>query len=230
MSRLLVVDDDADVRDTLKELLGRAGHEVYEAPDGRTALRDAYSVRPDLVLLDVSLPELDGWHVLQRLRELSDVPVLMLSGHADAADKVRGLRAGADDYLGKPFPNNELIARVEALLRRAGTVDWADQLYDDGVLRMDPSTRDVTVGGVQARLTPTEFRLLYALVRHPGVVLSPPQLLRQAWDDPTGIGQERVKFAILRLRRKLDWSDPDTSPIESVRGFGYRYRRRVDDS
>jgi DNA-binding response OmpR family regulator len=230
VSRLLVVDDDSDIRATLKELLIRAGHEVYEAPDGRTALRDAYSTRPDLVLLDVSLPELDGWQVLQRLRELSDVPVLMLSGHADAADKVRGLRAGADDYLGKPFGNNELIARVEALLRRAGAIDWADQQYDDGVLRMDPTSRDVTVAGSQVRLTPTEFRLLYALVRHPGMVLSPQQLLRQAWDDPSGIGHERVKFAVLRLRRKLGWSDTDSSPIESVRGFGYRYRRPADDS
>lgn len=225
MSRLLVVDDDADIRATLKELLVRAGHEVYEAQDGRTALRDAYATRPDLVLLDVSLPKLDGWHVLQRLREMSDVPVLMLSGHADPADKVRGLRAGADDYLGKPFGNNELIARVEALLRRAGVIDWNDRLYDDGVLRMDPGTRDVSVAGRHMRLTPTEFRLLHTLARHAGVVLSPQQLLRQAWDDPSGIGHERVKFAILRLRRKLGWADPDTSPIESVRGFGYRYRR-----
>jgi DNA-binding response OmpR family regulator len=225
VSRLLVVEDDPDLRATVRQLLVREGHEVREAPDGRTALRDAYAGRPDLVVLDVGLPELDGWQVLERLRELSDVPVLMLTGHTDEAARVRGLRAGADDYLGKPFPNAELLARVEALLRRAGVAHWTDAVYDDGLLHMDPVAREVIVAGDRAKLTPTEFRLLHALVRHPGAVLSPQQLLRQAWDDPSGIGHERVKFAVMRLRRKLGWTDPDSSPIESVRGFGYRYRR-----
>jgi len=98
-------------------------------------------------------------------------------------------------------------------------------VYDDGVLHLDPTQRRVFVNSAEVRLTPTEFRLLNALVRHAGAVLSANQLLSQAWDDPTGIGQERVKFAVLRLRRKLGWTDPDSSPIESVRGFGYRYRR-----
>ncbi len=230
MSRLLVVEDDPDIAMALRLLLTRAGHEVAHAKDGRTGLRDAYTGRPELVILDIGLPGLDGWQVLERLRDVSDVPVLLLTAHGQESDKVRGLRGGADDYLTKPFTNAELVARVEALLRRsAGPASWADEVYDDGVLRIDPAARRTFVAGEEVRLTPTEFRLLNVLVRHAGAVLSPNQLLAQAWDDPTGIGPERVKFAVLRLRRKLGWTDPDASPIESVRGFGYRYRRPVLD-
>jgi DNA-binding response OmpR family regulator len=228
VSRLLVVEDDPDLALALRMLFSRAGHVVRDVRDGRAGLREAYAERPDLVVLDVGLPEMSGWQVLERLRDISDVPVLLLTAHGDEADKVRGLRGGADDYLTKPFANAELLARVEALLRRAGsTASWENQVYDDGLLHLDPTGRMVLVSGREVRLTPIEFRLLNTLVRHAGSVLSPRQLLSQAWDDPTGIGQERVKFAILRLRRKLGWTDPDTSPVESVRGFGYRYRRPV---
>ena len=226
MSRLLVVEDDPDITLALRLLFTRAGYEVAHAGNGRAGLREAYSERPDLVVLDVGLPEMDGWQVLERLRDISDVPVLVLTAHGQEAEKVRGLRAGADDYLTKPFANAELLARVEALLRRSSnSTSWTDQVYDDGVVHLDPTRRRVFVKGQEVRLTPTEFRLLNALVRHAGAVLSPNQLLSQAWDDPTGIGQERVKFAVLRLRRKLGWTEPDDSPVESVRGFGYRYRR-----
>jgi len=226
MSRVLVFEDDPDIAMALRLLLTRAGHQVVHAKDGRTGLRAAYTERPELVILDIGLPGMDGWQVLERLRDVSDVPVLLLTAHGRESDKVRGLRGGANDYLTKPFTSAELVARVEALQRRsAGPVNWADEVYDDGVLRIDPAARRTFVAAEEVRLTPTEFRLLNALVRHAGAVLSPNQLLTQAWDDPTGIGQERVKFAVLRLRRKLGWSDPDESPIESVRGFGYRYRR-----
>jgi DNA-binding response OmpR family regulator len=232
MSRLLVVEDDPDIALALKLLFSRAGYEVGQAGDGRTGLKEAYEHHPDLVVLDVGLPEMDGWQVLERLRDVSDVPVLVLTAHGQETEKVRGLRGGADDYLTKPFANAELLARVEALLRRSsgGQNQWASQIYDDGLVHLDPTKRRVYVKGEEKRLTPTEFRLLNALVRHAGAVLSPNQLLTQAWDDPTGIGQERVKFAVLRLRRKLGWSDPDESPIESVRGFGYRYRRPGADN
>jgi DNA-binding response OmpR family regulator len=230
VSRLLIVEDDPDIALALRLLLTRAGHQVAHARDGRAGLRDAYTERPELVILDIGLPGMDGWQVLERLRDVSDVPVLLLTAHGQESDKVRGLRGGADDYLTKPFTNAELVARVEALLRRsAGTSSWADEVYDDGVLRIDPAARRTYVDGAEVRLTPTEFRLLNVLVRHVGAVLSPNQLLAQAWDDPTGIGPERVKFAVLRLRRKLGWTDPDASPIESVRGFGYRYRRPAMD-
>jgi DNA-binding response OmpR family regulator len=225
MSRLLVVEDDADIALALSLLLQRAGHEVEHAKDGREGLRAIHDHRPDLLLLDIGLPGLDGWQVLERVRDISDLPILMLTAHGQESEKVRGLRGGADDYLTKPFTNSELVARVEALLRRAGPASWTDDVYDDGILQLDPARRTVHVNDAEVSLTPTEFRLLNVLVRHQGALLSPAQLLAHAWDDPTGIAPERVKFAVLRLRRKLGWSDPETSPIESVRGFGYRYRR-----
>ena len=218
MSRLLVVEDDPDIALALRLLLTRAGHQVAHAKDGRTGLRDAYTERPELVILDIGLPGMDGWQVLERLRDVSDVPVLLLTAHGQESDKVRGLRGGADDYLTKPFTNAELVARVEALLRRsAGTgASWADEVYDDGVLRIDPAARRT----YRRRATRCGSRrpssgCSTCWCGTPGAVLSPNQLLAQAWDDPTGIGPERVKFAVLRLRRKLGWTDPDASPIES---------------
>jgi DNA-binding response OmpR family regulator len=225
MSVVLVVEDDPDTAELLRFVLTRAGHDVTHADNGRAGLRKAYQRRPDLVVLDVGLPQLDGWAVLERLRELTDVPVLMLTGHDQAAEKVRGLRAGADDYLTKPFARTELLARIEALLRRSGRPGWRTQTYDDGVVRLDPVAHRGYVDGTEVSLTPTEFRLLNTLVQHPDATLTPGQLLAQVWDDPTGVGPARVKFAVLRLRRKLGWDDPKVSPLESVRGVGYRYRR-----
>src|SRR5919202_5871929 len=177
MSRLLVVEDDPDIALALRMLFSRAGYDVAHAPDGRTGLKEAYASHPDLVVLDVGLPEMDGWQVLERLRDISDVPVLVLTAHGKESDKVRGLRSGAEDYLTKPFANAELLARVEALLRRSSdATSWTNQLYDDGVLHLDPTQRRVYVNSKEVRLTPTEFRLLNALVRHAGAVLSANQL------------------------------------------------------
>jgi DNA-binding response OmpR family regulator len=224
LARLLVLEDDKDIALALRLLLTRSGHTVEHAADGRIGLRLVHELRPDLLLLDIGLPSMDGWQVLERVRDISDMPILLLTAHRHESEKVRGLRGGADDYLTKPFTNAELLARVEALLRRAGPAQWTADLYDDGRVRLDPRTRDVQVGDLEVQLTPTEFRLLNLLVRHAGGVLSPNQLLTHAWDDPSGVGQERVKFGILRLRRKLGWGDPASSPIEAIRGVGYRYR------
>jgi DNA-binding response OmpR family regulator len=224
-STVLVVEDDPEVRRTLELVLTYAGYAVVQAADGRSGLRAVHSERPDVVVLDIGLPGLDGWQVLQRLRDLSDLPVLLLTAHGAEAEKVRGLRAGADDYLTKPFGNAELVARVQALLRRGGG-QAAPEVYDDGMMRLDPAARTVLVDGADVRLSPTEFRLLAYLARNRGQVVTPGQLLDRVWGDPTGIGPERVKFAVLRLRRRLGWADPDSSPIQSVRGVGYRYRPR----
>ena len=150
---------------------------------------------------------MDGWAVLDRIRDLSDVPVLVLTSHGQEADKVRGLRAGADDYVTKPFSNAELLARVEALLRRARPAPADAEVYDDGLVRVAFADRQVSVADRDISLTPTEFRLLTALIRHPHQILSPEQLLERAWQDPAGIGPDRVKFAIMRLRRKLGQHD-----------------------
>ncbi|WP_030176910.1 response regulator transcription factor [Spirillospora albida] len=224
MSRLLVVEDDPDTLTVIETLLAHSGHEVVPASDGRTGLRLLHEVRPDVLILDIGLPIMDGWEVLERVRDISDLPIMILTGRGQETEKVRGLRAGADDYLVKPFSKGELTARVEALLRRVGTASWAEDVYDDGVVRLEPATRAVLVQGNEVQLTPTEFRLLNTLVRHAGHVLSPVQLLSLVWDDPTGLSPDRVKFAILRLRRRMGFTDVAESPIEAVRGVGYRYR------
>src|SRR5438093_7198568 len=143
--RVLVIDDDADVRALVKELLTRAGLTVEEAPDGRAGLRKLHGSPPDLVVLDVSMPELDGWQTLERIRDLTDVPVLMLTARGSELERVRGLQAGADDYVLKPFGRQELVARVQALLRRAAAQPGEQQMtYADGRLSIDFGQRAVT--------------------------------------------------------------------------------------
>jgi DNA-binding response OmpR family regulator len=224
-SRILVVDDDPVARELLREMLERAGHEVREAPDGRAGLRDLYAASPDLVILDVEMPELDGWATLERIRDLSDVPVLMLTARATELERVRGLKGGADDYVVKPFGHQELVARVQALLRRAGTRAEEQQTYADARLTIDFAQRAVRCDEHDVRLTPLEFKLLATFVRNPNQVLSRNQLLELVWSDPLGVSPEQVKLYVGYLRHKLDPAAPESAPIETVRGFGYRYRR-----
>ncbi|HEX2046003.1 MAG TPA: response regulator transcription factor [Gaiellaceae bacterium] len=222
--RVLVVDDDADIRNLVRELLGRQGYTVDEAPNGRDGLRAFYAASPDLVLLDVSMPELDGWQTLERIRDLSDVPVVMLTARAAELEKVRGLKAGADDYVTKPFGRQELLARVEALLRRAGPRADAPETYGDALLRVDFAQRSVSVRGRDVVLTPLEFRLLGAFVRHPNQVLGHDQILELVWGDSLAASRDQVKLYVGYLRRKLEAGGADPGAIETVRGFGYRYR------
>ena len=224
-SRVLVVDDDKVARGLLRVVLERAGHEVSEARDGRAGLRELYAQPTDLVILDVSMPELDGWATLERIRDLSDVPVLMLTARDSELECVRGLKGGADDYVIKPFGTQELAARVQALLRRAGPREEEPQTYADSLVTINFAQRAVTYGGHDVRLTPQEFKLLAVFVRHPNQVLSRDQLLELVWGDPYGVSPEQVKLYVGYLRRKLDPQAADDTPIETVRGFGYRYRR-----
>lgn len=221
---ILVVEDADDIRMLVGVRLRHAGYDIIEASSGMEGLRMFHERHPDAVVLDIGLPDIDGWQVLQRIRDVSSIPVLILSARGLEAEKVRGLQSGADDYVTKPFGHQELVARISALLRRAGQDDDAATAYADAHLAIDIPTRSVRVDGANVLLTPGEFRLLLALVQHAGQVLSAEQLLDLAWDDPTHTNASRVRFTVLRLRRKLGWDDPATSPIESVRGFGYRYR------
>ena len=224
-SRVLVIDDDADIRGLVAKLLERAGLSVEQAEDGRAGLRALHKTPPDLVVLDVSMPDLDGWQTLERIRDLSDVPVLMLTARGDELERVRGLQAGADDYVVKPFGRQELVARVQALLRRAGPqAAQQHEHYEDDRLTIDFAQRAVTFEGEAVSLTPLEFRLLAALVRHPRQVLSREQLLELVWGDSYGVSGDQVKLYVGYLRRKLAPEDPAGAPIETVRGFGYRYR------
>jgi DNA-binding response OmpR family regulator len=222
-ARILVIDDDDDIRGLLRELLVRAGYEVALAEDGLAGLRSLYASPPSLVMLDVAMPSLDGWETLARIRDLTDVPVLMLTARASELDKVRGLRAGADDYVTKPFGRQELLARTAALLRRAVRTGEEVETYADSVLAIDVLRREVRVAGREVTLTPLEFRLLAELVRHPDVVLSHEQILDLVWGDSRAVSRDQVKLYVGYLRRKLG---PEGSLIETVRGFGYRYRPR----
>ena len=226
-ARVLVIDDDADIRGLLRELLERASYDVVEASNGRDGLRTLYSSSPDLVLLDVSMPELDGWQTLERIRDVSDVPVIMLTARTAELEKVRGLKAGADDYVTKPFGRQELLARVEAHLRRSPHRDEQPGTYADGLVTIDFSQREVTVAGRAVALTPLEFKLLAAFVRHPNQVLSHEQLLELVWGDALTGSRARTKLYVGDLRQKLSSGSPEDSPIETVRGFGYRYRPRA---
>jgi DNA-binding response OmpR family regulator len=225
-ARILVVDDDDDIRGLVRTLLERAGADVHDAADGREGLREFHAWRPDLVVLDVSMPDLDGWTVLERIRDMSDVPVLMLTARGDELERVRGLHAGADDYVVKPFGKQELVARVQALIRRASRTAQPEEsdTYADEYLTIDWAQAKVTVGERDVQLTPLEFRLLSTFVRNPRQVLSRDQLLERVWGDTYGVGGDQVKLYVGYLRRKLDPESPDAVPIETVRGFGYRYR------
>jgi DNA-binding response OmpR family regulator len=219
---VLVVDDDADIRLLLEELLRGAGYAVTTARDGREALRTFHENPTDLIILDLSLPELDGFETLERIRDMSDVPVILLTARSGEIDKVRGFRAGADDYVVKPFGRQELLARIEALLRRAPAATRLEH-YEDGALSIDYARRLVLSRGLPVRLTPLEFRLLLAFVEHAGHVLSAEQLVEHVWGSAAGVSHDQVKLYVSYLRKKLGQATDGFEPIETVRGFGYRY-------
>jgi DNA-binding response OmpR family regulator len=228
---VLVVEDESDIRDAITLLLERHGYSVTAVGDGIAALTRIHEARPDLVLLDVQMPEMDGWETLDRIRDLGDIPVMLLTARGTDNDKVRGLRGGADDYLVKPFSTRELVARVQAVLRRSQRAVPAEPAapaptsHLNGRLIVDLLSRRVTLDGSEVALTPIEWRLLSALVARPGAVLTHQELLEAAWHDTNASAPGRVKFSILRLRRKLgDEAESEASLIETVRGMGYRWR------
>src|SRR5262245_10966233 len=224
LRRVLVVDDDDDIRLLLQELLTGAGYRVETAPDGRAALRAFHENPTDLIVLDLSMPELDGFETLDRLRDLSDVPVILLTARSGEIDKVRGFRAGADDYVVKPFGRQELLARIGALLRRAPEPTRVER-YEDAGISIDHAQRLGLVRGLPVRFTPLEFRLLDALTRHAGQVLSADQLIEQCWGHEAGVSRDQVKLYVSYVRKKLGQDSDGWQPIETVRGFGYRYNR-----
>jgi len=224
-ARILIVDDDAEIRLLLTELLSRAGFQVTEAVDGRAALRQLFETPPALVILDVTMPDMDGYQTLERIRDLSDVPVIMLTARTQELERVRGLTAGADDYVPKPFGRQELLARVQALLRRSGGKADMNESYRDDFVDIDYPQRRVLVLDREVQLTPLEFKLLSTFVQHPNQVLSRDQLLELVWGDPYGVSGDQVKLYVGYLRKKLIPAAPESAPIETVRGFGYRYKK-----
>jgi two-component system KDP operon response regulator KdpE len=221
--RILIVDDDDAVREVLRQALERQ-YEVVEAATGRLALRAFYEQRPDLVLLDVGLPELTGWEVLRRLRELADVPVIMLTGRDSDADVIRGLHEGADDYVTKPFSPPRLLARIEALLRRASrgaTTEVPRIELDGGWLVVDQGARQVLMHGTALDLTSTEYRVLTLLAARAGQVLSPSEILAQVWGSDYVNELDYVKTYVRRIRAKIEPEPGRPSRLLSRRGLGY---------
>jgi DNA-binding response OmpR family regulator len=220
--RVLIVEDEENSRNLLRRVLERHGLSVLEASDASGALRLLFSERPELVIVDLGLPDIDGDALIGRIRELTDVPVMVVTGRDDETSTVECLRAGADDFVGKPFGVQELLARVEVLLRRSVPPETGPQRYTDELLDIDFTSLEVRADGRPVTLTALQLRLLTALVRHRGQVLSPEQLLELAWDDDLG-RRDRVKLYVGYLRRSFRDHGVDL-PVETVRGFGYRYR------
>ena len=226
-ARILLVEDDASIREITALGLRAAGFEVDTAADGADGLDRWRRDRPDLVLLDVMLPRLDGLEVLRAIRRESTTPVVMLTARADTIDVVVGLESGADDYVRKPFELPELVARVRAALRRRGADagDAADGLVRLGPLHIDPAGRTVTRDGTAIELTRTEFDLLVELTRHAGQVVARDQLLDRVWGYDY-LGDSRlVDVAIGRLRAKVETDPAEPQLIHTVRGVGYKVPR-----
>lgn len=227
--RILIVDDEPAVLDLLAYNLRRANYEVLTAADGRTALRLARNDRPDLILLDLMLPEVDGFDVCRELRRSSQVPIIMLTARDEEVDRVVGLELGADDYVCKPFSVRELMARIKAVLRRvtseAGESQPVTRLTGSGGLILHVEPREALVHTTPLDLTRLEFDLLHTLLAHPGQVLSREQLLEQVWGYDYPGDARAVDSAIKRLRAKLRAADPQADCIVAVRGIGYKLKR-----
>lgn len=222
-SKILVVDDDDTLLRFVDEYLTREGHKVITADRGAKGLRALYQERPDLVILDVMMPGMDGWEVCARMRELADVPVLMLTAKTSEGDKLRGFRLGVDDYITKPFSLAELAARVRAVLTRTAALrEEASSIYQVGRLRVDMRKREAHLGDEMLTLTPTEFRLIAALARRSGQAVSQSDLVTEVWGGLRQEGGSALRRYIWFLRQKIE-EDPDQPQhLVTVRGFGYR--------
>lgn len=223
--KVLAIGDDPAQRRMLRALLLETGMSLAEASGARTGLKMFYAEHPDVVVIDNQLEDADGLAVLATIRELSDVPVVVLTSQAGGeTERVRALRAGADDCVSKPFSAPELLARIEALLRRPRAESQPAAVLDDEYVHIDRVRHRVEVLGVEVALTPTEFRMLAAFAEHPGRVLGHAQLLEMVWGN--GMRErDEVKLYVSYLRRKLE-DAAQVNPIETVRGVGYRYRPR----
>ena len=219
--KVLVVDDDAHIRDVISFAIRRAGFEVLEAANGREALHIAESDAPDLILLDILMPELEGIDVCRAIRRTSNVPILFLSSKDQVVDRVIGLEAGGDDYVTKPFSPRELVARVQAMFRRIDALETNDAgVIESGPLRVDAGARLAYLHDRALTLTRTEFGILATLGRHAGKTVNRDALMRGAYPGRRVVSDRTIDSHIRRLREKLRAGGAD--PIQTVRGVGYR--------
>ncbi len=225
---ILIVDDEPDILQLVSTRLEMAGYRPIAASTGEEGLRAFFQQRPALALVDIDMPGMNGFELCSRIREVSDVPVLFLTALGSETEKVRGFRAGADDYIVKPFGRDELVARVGAALRRASmpTVGESAEVYSDDELTVDFDAHVVTVRGERVGLSPLEFKMLGALVRNAGQVIGVQRLIDLAWGaDALETSPESVRVYISYLRSKIERHTRRPQLVQTVRGFGYRYCR-----
>ncbi|MFQ5944262.1 MAG: response regulator [Anaerolineales bacterium] len=223
MAKILTVDDDKTLLRFMGEYLEGEGFEVVTADRGTKALKLFFDERPDLVVLDLMMPGMDGWEVCARLRELSGTPVIMLTAKSSEADKLRGFRLGVDDYVTKPFSLAELTARIQAVLARAkiGAGD-EDNVLKVGPVVVDTRRREAALEDEPLSLTPTEFRLLTALAHHPGAAISQEDLVAEVWGDYRQKGSSALRRYVWFLRQKIEEDPNHPKLLVTVRGYGYR--------
>jgi len=223
---VLVVDDEPTITEVVSRYLQRAGYRTAVATDGAQALATAFEHRPDLVVLDVMLPRMGGLEVMRRLREQGNerVPIILLTAKGEESDRIVGLRLGADDYVVKPFSPAELVARIDAVLRRVDVAADRRETIEIGDLVVDPSARRVQVGGVEAQLTGREFDLLLFFVTHPGQVFSRNQLMDAVWQYSFYTDTSTVTVHIRRLRSKIELDPNKPTHLQTVWGIGYRFQ------
>lgn len=225
--KILVIDDEEATVQLIGMLLERRGFEVIKALQAEDGLRKAYRFQPDLVLLDIMMPNMDGWEVCKRLREMSDVPIIFLTARGDVKDVVRGLEMGADDYISKPYENDELVARIRAHLRRSPRPNMSEEMiFNGGEFRINFMNREVWVRSEIRHLTPKEFNLLAVLVRNAGRVVTRNELVTQAWGEEYGDAIDSLKLYIHYLRQKLESNPQQPEYILTSRGVGYRFINR----
>jgi len=216
--RILIVEDEPELADVVADYVRAAGFAAETVHDGELAWQSILASMPDLLVLDLMLPGIDGLTLCRRVRERSAVPIVMVTARVEEIDRLLGLESGADDYVCKPFSPRELVARIRAILRRAGM-----QALPRRRCTVDEAGRRILVDGHPLDLTPAEFNLLAAMVRRPGQVFSRAQLLDLANPDKLDVGDRAIDTHIKNLRRKLAKAVPDAEPIESVYGLGYRF-------
>jgi len=225
MTKLLIIEDDTDLVKALDLYFSRANYAVVTAGNGLEGLQKLYNERPDIVILDIAMPKLDGWEVCRRIRELSEVPIIILTARVQEDERVKGLRLGADDYVVKPFSLKELEARLEAVLRRAQAAKPTKVgiIFANHELVIDSDRLVVTREGKHVDLTPTELRLLLFLAENQGRVLTHRQILEKIWGAEYADDVDYVKLFVYRLRRKIETDAENPRYILSERGIGYRF-------
>lgn len=231
-AKILIIEDEPKIGELVRLWLEQAGYTCVSASNGLEGLQLFYYSRPNLVILDIALPQMDGWRLCERIREMSDVPIMLLTAKTDEADKVRGFSMGADDYVTKPFSFPELVARVQALLRRANRPTTGDlpsitpytpHIYHQADLVLDPDKHQATLHGKELKLTRTEFKLLSFMMQHAGQLLSHNQILEAVWGPTYRDEVDSLRMYIRNLRRKLEEERGTHQYIETEHGMGYRF-------